>query len=167
MGIFDWFSSESEAEEEAKDSIVRFLCRLEKDYEKMDDFLEEFYEVINESIERYNKNNPVRAEKLDRDQAYKAGGRWIYEANIQKLDEEGRELEESEGGFLSRKSTFKVIAREQPDFEIELSGTESLITPFLEEMKSVLDTQGLPHEVVTIARPGLGKAQQTEAESPA
>ncbi|MBS3737201.1 MAG: hypothetical protein V5A87_07900 [Candidatus Bipolaricaulota bacterium] len=165
MGISDWFSSGTEEKEEAKDSIVRFLCKLEKNYKSMDNFLEDFYEVINEAIEKYNKNNPVKADKLDRDQAYKAGGRWIYEANIQKLDEEGKELE-GKSGYLSRKSTFKVIAREQPDFEIELSGTESLITPFLEEMESVLDAKGLGHEVVTVARPGLGKARQTETETP-
>ena len=82
MGIFDWFSSGSKPKEEATDSIVRYLCSLEKDYKDMDDFLEDFYEVVNETIEKYNKNNPVRADKLDRDQAYKAGGRWIYEANI-------------------------------------------------------------------------------------
>jgi len=76
--------------------------------------------------------------------------------------EQGEELKQAKGGFLTRKSTFKVIAREQPDFEIELSGTESLISPFLEEMESVLDKKGLRHEVVTIARPGLGKAKQTE-----
>jgi hypothetical protein len=163
MGIFDWFSSGSKPKKEATDSIVRYLCSLEKDYKNMDDFLEDFYEVVNETIEKYNKNNPVRADKLDRDQAYKAGGRWIYEANIQKLDEQGEEVK-AEGGFLARKSTFKVIAREQPGFEIELSGTESLITPFLEEMEKVLDKKGLPHEVVTIARPGLGKATQTESE---
>lgn len=166
MGISDWFSSGTKEREGTKDSIVRFLCRLEKDYGSMDDFLEDFYEVINEAIEKYNKNNPVKADKLDRDQAYKAGGRWIYEANIQKLAEEGKELEQAKGGFLSRKSTFKVIAREQPDFEIELSGTESLITPFLEEMESVLEEKGLGHELVTIARPGLGKSRQTETETP-
>ncbi|MCF7890158.1 hypothetical protein K9M78_02960 [Candidatus Bipolaricaulota bacterium] len=165
MGIMDWLSS-GKKEEETRDSIVRFLCRLEKNYGSMDDFLEDFYEVINETIEKYNKNNPVRADKLDRDQAYKAGGRWIYEANIQKLDEEGKELEQAKSGFLSRKSTFKVIAREQPGFEIELSGTESLITPFLEEMETVLEEKGFSHEVVTVARPGLGKARQQESETP-
>lgn len=164
MGIFDWFSSKDKAKEEATDSLVRFLCKLEKKYENMDDFLEDFYDVINESIERYNENNPVRADKLDPDQAYKAGGRWIYEANIEKLDEEGEALEQVEGGFLTRKSTFKVIAREQPDFEIEVSGTESLITPFMEEMHSVLEEKGLGNEVVTVARPGLGKAVKTESE---
>ena len=162
MGVTDWFSSGTKPKEEARDSIVRFLCSLDKDYQDMDKFLEDFYEVVNETIERYNKNNPVKADKLDRDQAYKAGGRWIYEANIQRLDEQGEEVEQAKGGFLTRKSTFKVIAREQPDFEIELSGTESLISPFLEEMESVLDKKGLRHEVVTIARPGLGKAKQTE-----
>lgn len=167
MGISDWFSSGGKAKEEDMDSIVRFLCKLEKDYESMDDFLEDFYEITNKAIEKYNENNPVKADKLDQDQAYKAGGRWIYEANIEKLDEAGEVLEETKGGFLSRKSTFKVIAREQPDYEIELSGTESLITPFLEEMESVLDGKGLSHEIVTVARPGLGKARQTESESPA
>ncbi|MBS3788682.1 hypothetical protein KGY79_10865 [Candidatus Bipolaricaulota bacterium] len=165
MGISDWFSfGEETTKEEAKDSIVRFLCKLEKDYRNMDDFLEDFYGVINEAIEKYNKNNPVKADKLDRDQAYKAGGRWIYEADIEKLDKEGEVLEEAKDGFISRKSTFKVIAREQPDFEIELSGTESLIDPFLEEMESVLEENGLDHKVVTVARPGLGKATQTESE---
>ena len=164
MGISDWFSSGSKSEEKKRDSIVRYLCSLDKNYENMDKFLEDFYEVVNETIERYNKNNPVKADKLDRDQAYKAGGRWIYEANIQKLDEEGEAVEQAGGGFLARKSTFKVIAREQPDFEIELSGTESLIDPFLDEMESVLDKKGIRHEVVTIARPGLGKATQTESE---
>ncbi len=163
-GISNWFSFGVKAKKGAKDSIVRFLCKLEKDYESMDNFLEDFYEVINAAIEEYNKNNPVRADKLDRDQAYKAGGRWIYEANIQRLDEEGKAVEQAEGGFLARKSTFKAIAREQPDFEIELSGTESLITPFLKEMETVLDKKGLSHEVVTIARPGLGKTKQTESE---
>lgn len=163
MGISDWFSSGGETNEGTKDSIVRYLCSLEKKYEDMDIFLEDFYEVVNETIERYNQNNPVRADKLDRDQAYKAGGRWIYEANIKKLDKEGKEIQ-GEGGFLNRKSTFKVIAREQPSFEIELSGTESLITPFLTEMKSVLEKKGLDHEVVTIARPGLGKANKPESE---
>jgi hypothetical protein len=162
MGISDWFSSGGAAKEEARDSIVRYLCSLEKEYESMDVFLEDFFQVVNETIERYNQNNPVRADKLDRDQAYKAGGRWIYEANIQRLDEQGEELEQAGGGFMARKSTFKVIAREQPDYEIELSGTESLIDPFLEEMESILDKRGLRHDVRTIARPGLGKATQTE-----
>lgn len=163
MGIMDWFSSKTE-EEEAKDSIVRFLCTLEKDYENMDEFIEDFYNVVNEAIERYNEANPVRAEKLDREQAYKAGGRWIYEADIERLDEEGEAIKGAKGGFLERKSTFKVIAREQPNFEIELSGTESLITPFMEEMKGVLDENGFSYETATVARPGLGKAKQTESE---
>lgn len=163
MGIKDWFSFSSEQEEEASDSIVRFLCTLEKEYGSMEDFLEDFYEVVNESIERYNESNPVRADKLDRDQAYKAGGRWIYEADIEKLDEKGEVEEESEGGgLLHRKSTFKVIAREQPHFEIELSGTESLMIPFLEELEGVLSEKGFSFKTATIARPGLGKAVKTE-----
>ncbi len=165
MGIKDWFPFSSEKEEEEKDSIVRFLCTLEKDYGSMDAFLEDFFEVVNESIERYNASNPVRAESLDRDEAYRAGGRWIYEADIERLDEEGEAIEDAEGGgFLQRKSTFKVIAREQPNYEIELSGTESLITPFLEEMEGVLSEKRFSFETATIARPGLGKAVQTESE---
>ncbi|MEF8798970.1 MAG: hypothetical protein V5A79_06120 [Candidatus Bipolaricaulota bacterium] len=166
MGLFDWFSSKSKSEDEATDSIVRFLCTLEKEYENMDEFMEDFYDVVNEAIERYNEANPVRAEKLDREQAYKAGGRWIYEADIERLDEAGESIQQATGGFMDRKSTFKVIAREQPHFEIELSGTESLITPFLEEMKGVLDEKGFSYETATVARPGLGKAKQTESETP-
>ncbi len=130
----------------------------------MDQFLQDFYEIVEETIKQYNQNNPVRAEELDRDEAYKAGGRWIYEADIQQLNEAGEEIEGASDSFLTRKSTFKVIAREQPDFEIELSGTESLISPFLDEMEKVLDGKAIAHEIVTIAKPGLGKAKGTESE---
>jgi hypothetical protein len=164
MGIRDWFSFGSSPEEETQDSIVRYLCTVEKDYKNMDEFLEDFYEVVNEAIERYNNSNPVRADSLDRDQAYKAGGRWIYEADIERLDEEGEIVEDAGDGFLQRKSTFKVIAREQPNYEIELSGTESLITPFLEELEGILSEKGLKYETATVARPGLGKATKTESE---
>ncbi len=163
ISIKNWFSSKTKRAEEASDSIVRFLCSLEKEYADMEEFLDDFYEIVNDTIERYNKNSNVKAAKLDRDQAYKAGGRWIYEADIQRLDEEGKELEEGKSGFLTRKSTFKVIAREQPDFEIELSGTESLLKPFLEEMEGLLEEKGINYEVATIARPGLGKAKETES----
>ncbi|MFP4136295.1 MAG: hypothetical protein ACLFN7_02690 [Candidatus Acetothermia bacterium] len=164
MGVTDWFSFKTKPKEEEQDSIVRFLCTLKKDYGSMDEFLEDFYELINEAIERYNASNPVRADNLDQDQAYKAGGRWIYEADIERLDEEGEAVEEAKtGGFLHRKSTFKVIAREQPHYEIELSGTESLMTPFLKELEDVLAEKGFDYETATIARPGLGKAVQTES----
>jgi|GEM_PF-2275676 len=164
MGIRDWFSFGSGPEEEAKDSIVRYLCTMKKDYADMDEFLEDFYEVVGETIDRYNASNPVRADQLDRDRAYRAGGRWIYEADIERLDEEGEIVDDAGGGFLQRKSTFKVIAREQPHYEIELSGTESLITPFLEELEGVLKEKGLGYETATVARPGLGKATKTESE---
>ena len=164
MGIQDWFSFGSGPEEEAKDSIVRYLCTIDKDYKDMDEFLEDFYQVVDEAIKRYNDSNPVRADSLDRDQAYKAGGRWIYEADIERLDEEGEIIDDAGGGFLQRKSTFKVIAREQPHYEIELSGTESLITPFLEELEGILSEKGLNYETATVARPGLGKAKKTESE---
>ena len=164
MGVMDWFSGESKSENAASDSIVRYLCSVDREYEDMDKFLEDFYDIVEQTIEQYNQNNPVRAEQLDREDAYKAGGRWIYEADIQQLNEEGEEIEEASGSYLTRKSTFKVIAREQPDFEIELSGTESLISPFLNEMEKVLDSKAIAHEIVTIAKPGLGKAKGTETE---
>ena len=159
MGIMDWFSSEEKPEEEEIKENVRYLCDLEKEYGNMEEFMEDFFDILNQTIERYNESNPVKAEKLDREKVRKKGGNWVYEANIEKPEEE-LETEEAERMFGGRKkSTFKVIAREQPDYSIEFSGNKGLISPFVEEIKGVLTEKGMEHNVVVIGKPGLGKAQ--------
>nr|AGF92816.1 hypothetical protein FLSS-1_0004 [uncultured organism] len=163
MGILDWFTSGSESEED-EDEEVRYLCALQEEYADMDAFMEDFFDVLEETIEKYNDANPVKAEKLDRDQARKQGGNWVYEANIERLDEESIEAEDSDWHFSERKSTFDVIARQQPNFAIEISGSKDLIAPFLEEMQVILDKEGFNYEVDTIAKLGLGKATDTEPE---
>ncbi|MFP4647415.1 MAG: hypothetical protein ACLFN4_07320 [Candidatus Acetothermia bacterium] len=164
MGLFDLFSSKEDEEEDT--GSIRYLCRLQTEYDQKDVFLEDFFDIVGETIKKYNQSNPVQAEELNRDQAYKAGGRWIYEANIEQVEEEKVEEEVERGSFVTRGSTFKVIAREQPHFGIELSGDEGLITPFLDELEQVLEEQGFEFDVTVVAKPGSGKAVETgESES--
>lgn len=163
MGILDWFSSKEETKEVNRDELVRYLCRLEKKYDDMDDFMEDFFDLLNDTIDRYNESNPLKAEKLDRDKAYKVGGNWAYEANVERISGQ-EEKKETAKNFYKRKSTFKVIARKQPHFAIEVSGTESLVSPFLEALESVLSGKGFDHEIAAIAKPNLGKAKRSESE---
>lgn len=162
MGVLGWFSQKTDSEDKSSQELVRYLCTMGKEYESMDDFLTDFFEVINETITRYNQSSLVQAEKLDRDEAQKVGGNWVFKANITKLDEQGEKIENSQRDFTKRKSTLKVIARKQPHFAIELSGTEGLISPFLENLENVLKEKELDYNVDIVAKPGLGKATQPE-----
>jgi len=163
VGVLSWFSPKTRSEEESSDELVRYLCSIDKDYGGMEEFLEDFFKILNETITRYNESSLVQAEKLDRDQAQKVGGNWVYKANIKRLDDKGEKIEGSRTEFTKRKSTLKVIARKQPHFAIELSGTESLLSPFLEDLEGVLKEQGFNYKVDIVAKPGLGKATQTES----
>jgi len=158
MGFLNWFSSRKEEEEEASEGIVRYLGTFEKEYDSQDAFMEDFYNTVSETIKRYNVSNPIKVGNLDRNQAYRAGGRWIYEASVVEDEGEGGDSASGEEGQnVVGSSTFKVIAREQPNFGMELSGEEHLIDPFLKELKNVLKEKGHNYEFKLIARPGLGK----------
>lgn len=156
MGFLDRFFSKKE-EKKSSGGTVRYLCTPEKKYSNMKEFMEDFYDIVNETIERFNKSNPVKAETLDKSKAHKSGGRWIYKANIKQIDEEGLEVENDKNHFATKKSTFDVIAREQPHFGIEINGTERLVKPFLNELKGVLGERGLGYDFTVIARHELGE----------
>lgn len=165
MGILDWFSSGTDSKEEQTKGSIRYLCILEKEYGDMDEFMDDFFDVMEETIERYNESNPAKVEELDREQAHKLGGSWIYEANVKRQEKEPAEDKGSRGVFGQRKTfTFEVIARKQPHFAIEVSGNEDVISPFLEELKGVLTEEGFSHKVDVVGKPGLGESKSTESE---
>jgi len=166
MGFFDFLSSSDEDGEESG-GAVRYLSTFEGNYDSMEEFKEDFYEMVDESIQRYNEANPMKAKEFDRNNTFKEGGRWIYEAKIQEVRDESLSVEAEKEDRITGESTFKVMAREQPNFGIEVSGTETLVEPYLKEMREVLSERGLKSDFSVIARPGLGKAQQPETESAA
>ncbi|MFP3953904.1 MAG: hypothetical protein ACOC88_02635 [Candidatus Bipolaricaulota bacterium] len=159
MGIFNWFSASTEEKEEKPGELVRYLCTFDREYSDLDEFLDDFFEILNEAIDRYNEANPVNADKLDRDKVYKIGGNWAFDANVERREGEEVEAEGSTRDFYRRKSTFKIIAREQPHYALELSGSQGLISPFLTQLEKILDEKNITHEVATIAKPNLGKAK--------
>lgn len=150
MGLFDRFFSDKE--EGTAEGNVRFLNTFQEDYSSMDAFMEDFFEIVSETIRKYNESNPVAVEELDKDQAYKAGGRWIYEANIKEIEDPEIRSGEDDGHPITEESHFKIIARQQPHYGIELSGNEVLIGPYLEALKGVLRSRGLDDEFDVIAR---------------
>ncbi len=158
MGIFNWFSTSTEEEDKTSEELVRYLCTFEQEYSGMEEFLDVFFDLLNEAIDRYNKANPVQADKLDKDEAYKIGNNLAFDTNVERR-ETGEDEEETAEGFYKRKSTFKVIVRAQPHYAIELSGSYGLITPFSEELEEVLEEAGFSPEFATIAKPNLGKAK--------